>query len=111
MEVQALPQSAFVGVGIDSSKTLQQLTLSRVATVAGRKAEPVYLKHEKIYTAAEFYPMSSDGRKMYDDEGFAAFQKKLKTRISETAYKYKVQYTDGTTRNLSFPFAWTGAYC
>ncbi|WP_148270390.1 hypothetical protein [Haliscomenobacter hydrossis] len=103
MEVQALPQSAFVGVGIDSSKTLQQLTLSRVATVAGRKAEPINLKHEKIYTAAEFYQMSSDGRKMYDDEGFAAFQKKLKNKdLRRMAYKYKVQYTDGTTREFEF---------
>jgi hypothetical protein len=103
LEVQALPQSTFVGASVDSSKTLQQLTLSRIATLAGRKAEPVYLKHEKIYTAAEFYQMSSDGRKMYDYEGFAAFQKKLKGKdLRKMAYKYKVQYTDGTGREFEF---------
>lgn len=103
LEVQALPQSTFVGAYVDSSKTIQQLILSRVATLAGRKAEPVFLKHEKIYTAAEFYQMSSDGRKMYDYEGFATFQKKLKNKdLRRMLYKYKVQYTDGTAREFEF---------
>ena len=103
LEVQALPQSTFVGARVDSSKTVQQLTLSRIATLAGRKAEPVYLKFEKTYTATEFYQMSSDGRRMYDYEGFAAFQKKLKDKdLRKMLYKYKVQYTDGTAREFEF---------
>ena len=102
-EVQASPKSSLVGIRVDPAKTVQHLTLSRIATIAGRKAEPAYLSFEKVYTAEEFYQKSSEGGKMYDDEGFSAFQNKLKTRdVRKMNYKFKVQYTDGTTREFEF---------
>lgn len=103
LEVEVSPQSPSVKISVDADKTVQQLSLSMIATIAGRKAEPTFLSFEKVYSAAEFYQNSVTGQKMYDEQGFEPFYKKLKGKdLRKMTYKYKVQYTDGTTKAFEF---------
>lgn len=103
LDVQPWPLSTFVGIQVDPDKTIQQVTLNRIATIAGWKAQPVFKSFEKKYTADEFYQSSSDGRKMYDYEGFTKFHNSLKGEdVRKMTYKYKVEYTDGSVKAFEF---------
>lgn len=103
LEVQPWPQSTFVGVQVDPNKTIRQVTLNRIATIAGRKAEPIFKSFEKQYAAEEFYQKSSEGGKMYDYDGFTKFHNSLKgLDVRKMTYKYKVEYTDGTVKAFEF---------
>ncbi len=103
LEVQVLPLTSFIRAEVNPVCQVQNLTITKTATVAGFKDMLNYLSFEKSYTSQEFYQKSTEGQKMYDSEGFMEFNKKLEKKgVRKMTYQYKVQYSDGSTRALRF---------
>lgn len=103
MEVQIFPLTSFIRAEVNPAKQVQNLTLSKTATVAGFKDILNLLYFEKTYTSPEFYQKSAEGQKMYDYEGFKEFHKNLEKKdVKKITYQYKIQYSDGSTRALRF---------